>query len=303
MSMNSLPINAYFSDLEESEVNKTKINQKTNCIIEHDKFSLNFLSIYGESFNVTLKNEIIKIFPITNGIIIKIKDINSDFSFFKSTNTENNEKIQYKFYYLTNHPLSSLVLLNYSSKHFDIIKSSINFPFIIIKTKKDIKLCLILINKIFNLKNFKENIDKLVSGKNTNNISSNNINDSLASDYTFKLIDLYTFKGIEKNDLNSIKKIKFYKNASHKTYLYIAIQILEKILIYKIKFGSEYNINKVDFFKFDKVIEFYLLDSLLNGSNELLYSFKKNTNINNTNMNTTSSKINYDFNYENKNII
>ena len=303
MSINSIPIKAYFSDLEESEENKIKTIPKTNCIIEHDKFSLNFLSNYGESFNVTLKNEIIKIFPITNGIIIKIKDINSDFSFFKSNNNENSEKIQYKFYYLTNHPLSSLVLLNYSTKHFDIIKSSINFPFIVIKTKKDIKLCLILINKIFNLKNFKENIDKLVSGKNNNNISSNNINDSLASDYTFKLIDLYTFKGIEKNSFNSIKKIKFYKNTSHKTYLYMAIQIIEKILIYKIKFGSEYNINKVDFFEFNEVIEFYLVGSLLNDSNELLYSFKKNTNFNNTNINTTSSRMNYDFNYENNNNI
>ena len=299
MSINSFPIKAYFSDLEESEENKKKTNPKTNCIIEHDKFSLNFLSNYGESFNVTLKNEIIKIFPITNGIIIKIKDINSDFSFFKSSNNENNEKIQYKFYYLTNHPLSSLVLLNYSTKNFDIIKSSINFPFIIIKTKKDIKLCLILINKIFNLKNFKENIDRLVSGKNNNNISPNNINDSLASDYTFKLIDLYTFKDIEKNNFYSIKKIKFYKNATHKTYLYIAIQISEKILIFKIKFGSEYNIYKVDFFEFNKVIEFYLINSLLNDSNELLYSFKKNTNFNNTNINTTNSRINYDFNYEN----
>ncbi len=167
----NMSIKAYFSDLEESEEIKSNNYPKTNCLIEHDKFSLNFLSNYGESFNVTLKNEIIKIYPITNGIIIKIKDINSDFSFFKSDINENNEKIQYNFYYLTNHPLSSLVLLNYSTKHFDIIKSSKNFPFIVIKTKKDIKLCLILINKIFNLKNFKENIDKLVSGKNNNNIS------------------------------------------------------------------------------------------------------------------------------------
>ena len=134
MSKNSLSIKAYFSDLEEFEEIKKLNTQKTNCLIEHDKFSINFLSNYGESFNVTLKNEITKIFPITNGIIIKIKDINSDFSFFKSTNVENNEKNQYKFYYLTNHPLSSLVLLNYSNKNFDIIKTSINFPFIIIKT-------------------------------------------------------------------------------------------------------------------------------------------------------------------------
>ena len=305
MSKNTSPIKAYFSDLEESEEIKPIQNPKTNCIIEHDKFSLNFLSDYGESFNVTLNNEIIKIYPITNGIIIKIKDINSDFSFFKSTNNESNEKIQYKFYYLTNHPLSSLVLLNYSNKNFDIIKTSINFPFIIIKTKKDIKLCLILINKTFNLKNFKENIDKLVSGKN-NNISTNNINDSLASDYTFKIIDLYTFKDIEGIKINSIKKVKFYKNASHKTYLYIAIQLLERMLIYKIKFGSEYKIKKVDFIEYNKVIEFYLINSLLNSSNELLFSFKKNnnTNLNNTiNLNTTNSRFNFDYSYDNNNNI
>ena len=148
MSINNPPIKAYFSDLEETEETKFKFNTKTNCTIEHDKFSLYFLSNYGESFNVTLKNEIIKIYPITNGIIIKIKDMNSDFSFFKSDTNENTEKIQYKFYYLTNHPLSSLVLLNYPNKNFDIIKTSINFPFIIIKNKKDIKLCLILINKM-----------------------------------------------------------------------------------------------------------------------------------------------------------
>ena len=297
MSTNSTPIKAYFSDLEESEEIKTNSNPKTNCIIEHDKFSLNFLSNYGESFNVTLKNEIIKIFPITNGIIIKVKDLNSDFSFFKSNENENKEKIQYKYYYLTNHPLSSLVLLNYSTKNFDIIKTSINFPFIIIKTKKDIKLCLILINKIFNLKNFKDNIDKLVNAKN-NNISTNNFNDSLSSDYTFKLIDLYTFKNIQAENINSIKKIKFYKNASHKTYLYIAFQILEKLIIYKIKFGSEYTIKKVDFIEFNKVIEFYLVDSLLNTSNELLFSFKKNSNINNTNLNITNSKMNFDYSYD-----
>ena len=299
--MNSSSIKAYFSDLEESEDIKIVKTPKTNCMIEKEKFSLNCLSNYGESFNVALKNEIIKIFPITNGIIIKIKDINSDFSFFKSNNNENNEKIQYKFYYLTNHPLSSLVLLNYSSKNFDIIKSSINFPFIIIKTKKDIRLCLILINKIFNIKKFKENIDKLISGKN-NDISSNNFNDSLTSDYTFKLIDIYTFKGLEKHNINLIKKIKFYKNFSHKTYLYISIQISEKILIYKIKFGSEYNISKVDFIEFNKVIEFYLLDSLLNNSSELLYSFKKNNKIlNATNINSTNSRINYEYSFENNN--
>ena len=297
MSTNSTPIRAYFSDLEESEEIKTTSNPKTNCIIEHDKFSLNFLSNYGESFNVTLKNEIIKIFPITNGIIIKIKDINSDFSFFKSNDNENNEKIQYKYYYLTNHPLSSLVLLNYSTKNFEIIKTSINFPFVIIKTKKDIKLCLILINKIFNLKNFKENIDKLVNAKN-NNISTNNFNDSLASDYTFKLFDLYTLKNIPIENINLIKKIKFYKNASHKTYLYIAFQILEKLIIYKMKFGSEYSIKKVDFIEYNKVIEFYLVDSLLNSSNELLFSFKKNSNINTTNINTTNSRMIYDYSYD-----
>ena len=297
MSINNPPIKAYFSDLEETEESKLNSNTKTNCIIEHDKFSLYFLSNYGESFNVTLKNEIIKIYPITNGIIIKIKDINSDFSFFKSNNNENNEKIQYKFYYLTNHPLSSLVLLNYSNKNFDIIKTSINFPFIIIKNKKDIKLCLILINKIFNLKNFKENIDKLVTGKN-NDISSNNFNDTLASDYTFKLVDLYTFKGIQLENINLIRKIKFYKNASHKTYLYTAIQIMEKLIIYKIKFGSEYNIKKVDFIEYNKVIEFYLIDSLLNNSNDLLFSFKVNKNINNTNMNISNTRINYDYSYD-----
>ena len=300
MSKNSLSIKAYFSDLEEFEEIKKLNTQKTNCLIEHDKFSINFLSNYGESFNVTLKNEITKIFPITNGIIIKIKDINSDFSFFKSTNVENNEKNQYKFYYLTNHPLSSLVLLNYSNKNFDIIKTSINFPFIIIKTKRDVKLCLILINKIFNLKNFKENIDKLVNGK--NNDIHINFNESLSSDYTFKLIDLYNLKGLEPKDINLIKKIKFYKNASHKTYLYIAINLSEKIMIYKIKFGSEYNIKKVDFIEYNKVVEFYLIDSLLNDSNSLLFSFKKNKNIdNNINMNTSNSKLNYDYSYENNN--
>ena len=297
MSINSNPIKAYFSDLEESEEIKTNSNPKTNCIIEHDKFSLNFLSNYGESFNVTLKNEIIKIFPITNGIIIKIKDINSDFSFFKSNDIENNEKIQYKYYYLTNHPLSSLVLLNYTNKNFDIIKTSIDFPFIIIKTKKDIKLCLILINKIFNLKNFKENIDKLVNAKN-NSLSTNNFNDSLSSDYTFKLIDIYTFKNIPIENINSIKKIKFYKNASHKTYLYIALQIAEKLIIYKIKFGSEYAIKKIDFMEYNKAIEFYLVDSLLNSSNDLLFSFKKNSNINNTNINTTNSRMIFDYSFD-----
>ena len=299
--MNSSSIKAYFSDLEEPEETKMVKTPKTNCIIEKDKFSLNFLSNYGESFNVTLKNEIIKIFSITNGIIIKTKDINSDFSFFKTNNNENNEKIQYKFYYLTNHPLSSLVLLNYSSKNFDIIKTSINFPFIIIKTKKDIRLCLILINKIFNLKKFKENIDKLVNGKN-NDFSSNNFNDSLTSDYTFKLIDLYTFKGLEKHNINLIKKIKFYKNFSHKTYLYISIQIQEKILIHRIKFGSEYKIIKTDFIELNKVIEFYLIDSLLNSSTELLYSFKKNSKIlNGTNINSTNSRVNYEYSFENNN--
>ena len=294
----NMSIKAYFSDLEESEEIKSNNYPKTNCLIEHDKFSLNFLSNYGESFNVTLKNEIIKIYPITNGIIIKIKDINSDFSFFKSDINENNEKIQYNFYYLTNHPLSSLVLLNYPTKKFDIIKTSINFPFIIIKNKKEIKLCLIMINKIFNLKIFKENIDKLVNGK--NNISINNFNESLPSDYTFKLIDLYTFKEIEENDIKLIKKIKFYKNASHKAYLYIAIQLSEKLLIYKIKFGSEYSIKKVDYIQFNSVIEFYLVNSLLSHSSELLFSFKKNKNLN-TSMNLSNTRINYEYSYENNN--
>ena len=283
------PIKAYFSDLEESQIiksnyslgKKTNNYQKTNCSIEYDKFSINFLSYYGESFNVTLKNEIIKIFPITNGIIIKIKDINSDFSFFKSEISDNSENIQYNFYYLTNHPLSSLVLLNYSSKKFDIIKTSINCPFLIIKDNNELKLCIIMINKIFNLKDFKENIDKLINAKNNNLPINNyniNINDNFSSDYTFKLIDLYIFKEINETDIKSINKMKFYKNASHKTYFYIAIQIEEKLLIYKIKFNNAYTLKKVEYNEYKSVISFYLINSLLNNSNELLYSFKKNQN-------------------------
>ena len=308
---NLFPIKAYFSDLEESKdlksnysLEQKKLNdfQKTNCSIEYDKFSINFLSNYGESFNVTLKNEIIKIFPITNGIIIKIKDINSDFSFFKSKNAENSknsENIQYNFYYLTNHPLSSLVLLNYPSKNFDIIKSSINYPFLIIKANTEIKLSVIMINKIFNLKNFKENIEKLVNNKNMNssinNLNNIGINDNFSSDYTFKLNDLYTFKEMEIDDINSIKKIKFYKNVTHKSYLYIAFQKGDNLLIYKIKFSNEYNLKKVECNKYNSVIEFYLIKSLINSSNELLFSFKKNKNINN-------NRIIYDYNYENNSI-
>jgi hypothetical protein len=302
----NIPIKVYFSDLEESKsiksnsFNELKINnyQKTNCIIEHDKFSINFLSDYGESFNVTLKNEIMKIFPITNGIIIKIKDINSDFYFFKSKDKEiakNTENAHYNFYYLTNHPLSSLVLLNYQFKNFDIIKSSINYPFLIIKNNNEIKLCIILINKIFDLKKFKENINKLVNMKN-NNLQINNsinINDNFSSDFTFKLIDLYSFKEIKENDIYSISKIKFYRNASHKTYLFLAIQLDSKLLIYKIKFGNEFNIKKVECIEYNSVVEFYLIDSLLNSSNEVLYSIKKNKNINN-------SRILFDYSYDNK---
>ena len=310
---NKIPIKAYFNDLEEStteqintkySIYKLKLNnnQKTNCIIEYDKFSINFLSNYGESFNVTLKNEIIKIFPITNGIIIKIKDINSDFSFFKSKNMEidNNENNLNNFYYLTNHPLSSLVLLNYPSKKFDIIKSSINYPFLIIKDNNEIKLSIIMINKIFNLKNLKENIEKLINGKNINQSLSglNSINDNFSSDYTFKLIDLYTFKEINENDIEKIIKIKFYKNATHKTYLFIAIHYYEKLIIYRIKFNNEYNIKKVDLYEYNSVIEFYLINSLLNISNDLLYSFKKNKNINiNNNINNRI----YDYSYDNNN--
>ena len=302
---NKSPIKAYFSDLEESKdikpskpFNQKNINNyiKINCSIEYDKFSINFLTNYGESFNVTLKNEIIKIYPITNGIIIKIKDINSDFSFFKSEIPENNEKVQYNFYYLTNHPLSSLVLLNYPSKHFDIIKSSINYPFLIIRANNEIRLCIIMINKIFNLKNFKENIDKLLNAKNMNlsinNINNLNINDNFSSDYTFKLIDLYSFNEFGKNIIESIQKIKFYKNALHKSYLYIAIQLNDKLLIYKIKFGKEYNLKKVEYKEYNNVIEFYLINSLINCSNELLFSFKKNKIINN-------NRILYDYSYEN----
>ena len=315
LKKNNTPIKAYFSDLEQSEEiysnyfsNKSAFNkeQKTNCVIEHDKFSINFLSIYGESFNVTLKNEIIKIFPITNGIIIKIKDINSDFSFFKSENldTGNSENIQNNFYYLTNHPLSSLVLLNYPSKNYDIIKSSINYPFLIIKDNNLIKLCVIMINKIFNLKNFKENIDRLVNGKNANisiNSSNNiNLNDNFSSDYTFKLIDLYSFKEIHSDDIGRVSKIKFYKNASHKTYLYTAVQLDEKLFIYKIKFNNDYNLKSVDCNEYNSVIDFCLINSLLNESNELFSSFKKNKKYNiNNNINT---KI-YDYSYDNNNTL
>ena len=65
--------------------------------------------------------------------------------------------------------------------------------------------------------------------------------------------------------LNEIIKlpIKFYKNASHKTYLYIAIQIDDKLLIYKIKFDKEYNLKKVEFNEYKSVIGFYLINSLL----------------------------------------
>ena len=134
-----------------------------------------------------------------------------------------------------------------------------------------------------------------ISNNNMNNI---NLNDNFSSDYTFKLIDLYTFKEIHGNDIGSISKIKFYKNSSHKTYLYTAIQFGEKLFIYKIKFNNDYNLKSVDCNEYNSVIDFCLINSLLNDSNELLYSFKKNKNYNNIN----NSRM-YDSNYDNTNTI
>ena len=288
---NTRSIKAYFTELDKN-INSisTKTNfQKYNCEIEHTKFSINFLTIYGESFNVTLKNEIIDIYPITNGIIIKIKEINSDFQFFKSekindssAETDNN----FTFYYLINHPLSSLLLLNYQNKSFDIIKSSINFPFLIIKEKEYIKLCVIMINKIFNLNNFRESIDRLVTGKNSSS-NNNNVIDNFSADYTIKLVNLFTFENL-KNISEKFEKIKFYKIVSHKTYLYIAMHQRENLFIYKIKFNNNYEIKKTEYKIFNDVVQFYLLDSLINPSNELLYSFRKNKNDKNVNENNSN---------------
>ena len=59
-------IKCYFSDFKDEK------NHKNNMLLSFDKHNLNFTSINGDLFNLKLKNKICNIFPILNGIIIKI---------------------------------------------------------------------------------------------------------------------------------------------------------------------------------------------------------------------------------------
>lgn len=133
-------IKCYFSDFKDEK------NHKNNMLLSFDKHTLSFTSTNGDLFNLKLKNKICNIFPILNGIIIKIIQNNESIPFFQSE--INNKEVKYKNYIITTNPYSIMIpLILNENEQFEIIKTSKKLPFILVKEDNKLKLVLILFKK------------------------------------------------------------------------------------------------------------------------------------------------------------
>ena len=280
-------IKCYFSDFKDEK------NHKNNMLLSFDKHTLSFTSTNGDLFNLKLKNKICNIFPILNGIIIKIIQNNESIPFFQSE--INNKEVKYKNYIITTNPYSIMIpLILNENEQFEIIKTSKKLPFILVKEDNKLKLVLILFKKNSDLVNFENNLKKMLNNNldlyNLGNESSN----QFPNEFSFKLITIAIFDEINLENDSEIKA-KIYCNFSEINSIFVSIFYKQSLIIEQIKFNKKIklgdeNFCSVEHFKFDNIIDYHLIKSLISKNNELLFNVRKNKN----NLNECSNNIIWD---------
>ena len=280
-------IKCYFSDFKDEK------NHKNNMLLSFDKHTLSFTSTNGDLFNLKLKNKICNIFPILNGIIIKIIQNNESIPFFQSE--INNKEVKYKNYIITTNPYSIMIpLILNENEQFEIIKTSKKLPFILVKEDNKLKLVLILFKKNSDLVNFENNLKKMLNNNldlyNLGNESSN----QFPNEFSFKLITIAIFDEINLENDSEIKA-KIYCNFSAINSIFVSIFYKQSLIIEQIKFNKniklgDENFCSVEHFKFDNIIDYHLIKSLISKNNELLFNVRKNKN----NLNECSNNIIWD---------
>ncbi len=281
-------IKCYFSDFKDEK------NHKNNMLLSFDKHNLNFTSINGDLFNLKLKNKICNIFPILNGIIIKIIQNNESIPFFQSE--INNKEVKYRNYIITTNPYSTMMpLILNENEQFEIIKTSKKLPFLLVKEENKLKLVLILFKKNSDLVNFENNLKKMLN----NNIDLYNLgnepSNQFPNEFSFKLITIAVFDEINlENDCEI--RAKIYCNFSEINSIFVSIFYKQSLIIEQIKFNKniklgEENFCSVEHFKFDNIIDYNLIKSLISKTNQLLFNVRKNKN----NLNESNNNIICDF--------
>ena len=261
-------IKAFFSDFQ------IENKYDYNTIINYDKHIINFTNTSGEIFNLKFKNEIIKIFAIIDGIIIKIIENEDNFNFFKN-NQEIHSSKKFRNFILTCNPYSSLYPLSINSNdQFEILKTSKKFPFLLIKENNIMKLVMILNKKNIELKFFETNIEKMINGNvDPFNLGNEPLN-QFSSDFQFYLYNIYSFE----QDYNNIKKYKIFQFYSDKYSIYISFMNNENnLFLFKIKFPKNNNDKlNIEKFNYKNILNYQLIDNILNSNYNFLYNFKKN---------------------------
>lgn len=268
-------------------------NTKSNTQITFDTHIITFTSSQGDIYNLRFKNEIISIYPLLNGIIIKLVQNSNTIPFFSSKKTK--DDFTYRNYIITSHPLSSMSPLSISTPNedtsndnFTILKSSKKIPFLISKddTNNKINLVTILYRKNDKLQDFEHNIKKMLNSS-FEPFNLGNENSSMyPSEYSFKLIQIFTFDDISYEDGLRCKMFTCY---SKKKSLCVSFLNHNSLYVYMIKFLKEisllsYTVKK---YVYPNVIDFCLCDSLISEKNSLLYEVKtkkENNQISNSNI-------------------
>ena len=89
-------------------------NQKYNTRILYEENNIDFITLNGEKYNIKLKNNIQKIFSLSDGILIKIDNPSEEFNFFKNSsqiNSDTQESGKYMYYIINTHPLNSISIV------------------------------------------------------------------------------------------------------------------------------------------------------------------------------------------------
>jgi len=214
-------IEAYFDSFGDIENNifNTKVLYKEN--------NIDFICLNGEKFNIKLKNKIENIFPLSDGILIKLDYPDEEFQFFKNSKmqnkinknltnnlnninntnllTENKNTKKFIYYLINNHPLNTLTIIKnnifesgndniVSENNLNFISVSNEIPLLVNLTKNGEFDLYCLLYKQSNFKNdFGNYLGKILnsaSDKKCNNITPDNFNIFLneSSFYFYELI-------------------------------------------------------------------------------------------------------------------
>ena len=187
-----------------------------------------------------------------------------------------------------------VVILSFIFKNPLSIMLYKKLPFLLVKEENKLKLVLILYKKNSDLKSFENNLKKMLNNNlDLYNLGNENPN-QFPSEFSFKLIIITCFDDIDLNDNNIELKTKIYSNISELNSIFISIFYNHSLIIKQIKFNKKIQLEEKDFysvehFKFDNIIDFHLIKSLISKNNQLLFDVRKNKNNSNECINLLSN--------------